>query len=351
MMKFFRGLISQIRRLSKQISISILVSLFIALISRDKLTRLLFSGKSFSGRSFGHQFILFSFYFLAITLLIFVFFLLLNALFPKVSNRIIQPSVSSHNLQEVWIGSIKKWGDTLFKWRNSLQHNYFMRLSVGLLILGIGFSFMLLINNVLSTINTKTWHYEKLEAIPAESPIGIDFRLGSYQTARALVDSGFTQIRMDGVYYSIYPPLFNLLSLPYLLFSENNAYLIQVVLLFLTNLSCLVLVSLMTKEFVLSNIKVENKYLSILVSFIFITLLIYTFSSYGFLFSIERGNTDIFALFFSLLAIWIFLKYPEKIWIQVILLSIAAHLKIYPSVLFLLLSVTCLFIKKEYLKL
>ena len=56
--------------------------------------------------------------------------------------------------------------------------------------------------------------------------------------------------------------------------------------------------------------------------------------SYGFLFSIERGNYDIYAILFSVIAISLLISKPKTIWAQIIFLSIATHLKIYPAILF-----------------
>jgi hypothetical protein len=70
---------------------------------------------------------------------------------------------------------------------------------------------------------------------------------------------------------------------------------------------------------------------------IFMGVLLSLVTSYPFFFSIERGNIDIFAMAFSLASIWILLKSPNRIWLQVLLLSIAVHMKIYPIFLFALL--------------
>ena len=63
----------------------------------------------------------------------------------------------------------------------------------------------------------------------------------------------------------------------------------------------------------------------------------FTFTSYPFLFSIERGNYDIIALLFTLVSIDLLIRTQKTLWLQVILLSIAIHLKIYPAALLILL--------------
>lgn len=212
-------------------------------------------------------------------------------------------------------------------------------INMALLIITIGFCSVFFINNILSRIDTTTWSYVVPKQIPTVSPVGYDFRIGEYQPAFHLVASNFTQITSDGSYFSIYPPLVHLIFVPYLLFNENTAYLIHVGFLFFANLACLAIVSIMAKEFILDKLKIEKIYSQLISLFLFFSLLIYTFSSYSFDFSIERGQTDIFALLFSLLAVFVLLKKPKHVWVQVALLSIAVHLKIYPVVIFLLLFV------------
>ncbi|MBA4376177.1 MAG: hypothetical protein C0401_08410, partial [Anaerolinea sp.] len=211
------------------------------------------------------------------------------------------------------------------------------RVVVVLLIVATGFFSIFSINNVLTTINTSTWKYSLPKIIPAMPLIGVDFRVGSYEPAKTLLDTNFKQIRQDESYSSIYPPFVAVINIPYLLFDENTAYLWHVGFLIFANIACLALVSIMVKEFILSNLGLESMYAAIIALFLFFALLIYTLSSYSFFFSMERGNTDIFAMFFILLAMWSLLKKPEKLWLQVILLSVATHLKIYPAALFLLL--------------
>ena len=223
------------------------------------------------------------------------------------------------------------------KWNNTLNTDINYRLLVAILVLVAGFSCIFIANNVITHINTNTWQYEEPGVIPVYPPIGNDFRVGLYRPAENLVKSGFKSIGPDDTYPSVYPPLVGVISLPYLLFSHQTAYLIHVGLLILANIICLALASLMAKEYVLSKLGMEDKYTAIISVFIFFAMAIYTFSSFSFAYSMERGNVDIFAIFFFMLAMWCLLKKPDKIWLQVILLSIAVHFKIYPAALFIIL--------------
>lgn len=279
---------------------------------KDCLTILVFHGKSFYGRSIYYQFIILAIFSIVFTTL----FLGLFSIISTVTLR-------------------KGWKINIYPTqvlRNPIKHIYY-----ALIILAVGFSLIFLINNILTTINTTNWAYSQPVKIPVELPVGLDFRVGSYRPAENLVNSGFKSISQDGAYASIYPPLVSLINIPYLLFDENKAYLLHIGFLLLANIGCLVIASLMVREFIFPNLGLEKSYTDLIILFLFFALLIYTLSSYSFIFSIERGQTDIFALFFALLAMWVLLKKPDQIWLQVILLSFATHLKIYPAVLFLLL--------------
>lgn len=296
--------------------LSFVFGILISWIFKNNLTLVFLRGKSFSGRSLFYQLGIFSFYTLIFTILLFVLFFIIQKILSKKPQKVIKKLNNLYN--------------------NSKQDDE-QRIFTALLVLGVGFACVFLINNILSTINITNWSYVKPEVVPGMSPVGFDFRIGSYETAFNLVESNYKQIRADGSYSSIYPPFVAITNIPYLLFSENTAYLWHIGLLFLANFVCMALVSLMVKEFILSNLGWEKTYITAIVIFLFFTLLIYTSSSYSFIFSVERGNTDIFAILFALLAVWSLLKKPDSIWLQVILLSVATHLKIYPAVLFLLL--------------
>lgn len=227
---------------------------------------------------------------------------------------------------------------TLFqKIFDEFPHDINKQVNAAILVLAIGFCTIFFINNILPKIDTKTWSYVEKDTLPVQAPVGYDFRIGSYETAQNLVASHFKQIRADGSYSSIYPPFVALINIPYLLLDENSAYLVHVGFIFLANIACIVLAALMARDYLFPVLGLE-KFISNLISgFLFFGILIYTFSSYSFNFSIERGQTDIFALLLGMLTIWVLLKKPDSLWLQVILLSVATHLKIYPAVLFLIL--------------
>ncbi len=113
-----------------------------------------------------------------------------------------------------------QWNDCLIKDGNK-------RLVQALIVVGVGISTIFIVNILLPRINTETWQYENPKIINSINPIGIDFRNGLYTPAEYLIKSGFRSIGPDGTYPSNYPPLVSVISIPYLLFGANIAYLIK----------------------------------------------------------------------------------------------------------------------------
>jgi len=205
------------------------------------------------------------------------------------------------------------------------------------ILLAAGFLAIFLINNVVSHIDLTAWAYEDKEIFPHYPPVGNDFRVGYYWPATYLVSTHFASIGPNGSYPSNYPPLVALTSLPYALFDPMTAYVLHVVLLILANLACIWMSVWMARHFLLNKIGLSPLLVDVTSVFLFFGPAFYIFSSYFFVYSIERGNTDIFAMFYCMLALMVLIKRPRAVWLQVILLSVAVHFKIYPIVLFALL--------------
>lgn len=214
------------------------------------------------------------------------------------------------------------------------------RLKVILVILSAGLVTIFLANNVYPHIDTSTWTYINPKIIPVMEPIGNDFRVGLYRPPQLLLSGEpIYEMKEDFTSPTQYPPLLNLLYLPFQLFTEDQAYLLHVFFLILLNLACLGLVTFLVRETILPLTGFTPQINTLISLFLFIFMSFFTFSGYPFLFSIERGNNDITALFFVLLAIYSLIRKPDRLWVQVVLLSIAVHLKIYPAVLFIPLLV------------
>lgn len=208
------------------------------------------------------------------------------------------------------------------------------RALVMIMVLMVGFLTIFLVNNVISHYEPGTWLYRDARVFPTYPPAGNDFRVGYYRPAYYLIESHFTAIGPNGTYPSNYPPLVALSALPYALFKMTTAYAIHVVILILLNLACLFLAVKMVKHFLLDKLELSEFTINVISGVLFFATALYIFGSYFFLYSMERGNTDIIVMFYMLLAMWVLIKKPNNIWLQVILLSAAVHFKIYPIVLF-----------------
>ncbi len=212
------------------------------------------------------------------------------------------------------------------------------RLNVFLAILALGLMVIFFVNNVYPHIDTTTWTYANPKIIPTMDPVGNDFRVGLYQPPQLLLSGEKIYVYKEGFASPTqYPPLLNFLYLPFQLFSEDQAYLLHIIFLFCINLICLGMATKMVRDIILPLAGFDQQTNTLIGFFLFIGIAFFTITGYPFLFSIERGNYDIVALFFAMLAINSLLRKPNQLWIQVILLSIAVHLKIYPAALFIIL--------------
>jgi uncharacterized membrane protein len=188
-------------------------------------------------------------------------------------------------------------------------------------------------NNILPYINFHTLRWEAPYLFPPMEPFGADFRDGYYKPALTLLEGKSPYLENE----LIYPPFSALFSVPFTFFPVETSYAIHVGLLFFLNTATVFLAidclrQTWQKTGVLSNLFFHTAIILLFVLFSF-----YTLTSYGFIFSAERGNFDIYPQFFSVAALWLLLKRPSKIWLPVILISLATHLKIYPAILFILI--------------
>ncbi len=164
--------------------------------------------------------------------------------------------------------------------------------------------------------------------LPAARPPGIDFRGGLYLPAQALLQGRAPTVP--------YPPFTALLATPFLLLDVDTAYFVQVGLLYVLNIACLWL-GLKIALAGFAGAEDSSAEIQERIGFpLFLVVAFLVVSSYGFFFSLERGIFDIYAQFASLCGLWWMLKRPRSLWLPVLCFSIAAHLKIYPAILFLL---------------
>ncbi len=161
--------------------------------------------------------------------------------------------------------------------------------------------------------------------VPLAHPTGIDFRDGLYDPARA-----FSTAR------SGWPPLTLFLGRPFTWVSFSTAYAIQVcVLVALAVAATILSAGLAVKAALPSEGSRPARGLDApLLAFVMGLWLV---TSYGFMYEIERGNIDLYALALSLLAVWLMIRSPRSVWLPAAVLALAIGLKLYPAILLVIL--------------
>ena len=217
------------------------------------------------------------------------------------------------------------------------------KLKATLLLFNLGIWAILLVNSLLPMLDTakELWLYPDI--IPYIKPIGTDFREGYYYPSKVLLEG-----KSPYVDYNLnYPPFSAVFSIPFTLLDVDTAYLVAACLIFALNIGSVGLgLSIARRVFTPSPGKAgTNEELSLSPITVHATLVAqmaaFGVTSYGFLFSVERGNLDAFPLFFSLLALWLLARSTasaKELWVSTLLIGIAAHLKIYPAALFVLVA-------------
>ena len=170
--------------------------------------------------------------------------------------------------------------------------------------------------------------------LPLVHPIGIDLHVGIFAAGKSFsnVESG-------------YPPFTLWLGKAFTAVSFSTAYVIQVCLLVGFAVGSAVLCALLARAWLspasesrLGRASASGERLGDSAPFDAwqIGLLggLWLLTSYGFMFQIERGQLDLYALFFALLAVWLLLRRPQvSPWWPSLALALAVNIKAYPAVL------------------
>jgi hypothetical protein len=204
------------------------------------------------------------------------------------------------------------------------------RIRLGLAAVALAAIIGYFVNHV--NIDTVNWTWEQEYLFGAATPAGIDFRHGLYEPAQVLIRGGnpYTD------YGHAYPPFSLLVGIPFQLLDENIAYLVHIWLLLGMNIACLWIALSVSKAAFSEQSDANDAADHVLAFPLFCVLVLWLVTSYGFLFSIERGNFDIYTQVAALGGLWLMVKRPKSLWLQVLCFSVAAHLKVYPAILFAL---------------
>ena len=161
--------------------------------------------------------------------------------------------------------------------------------------------------------------------LPLIHPTGIDFRLGLYNPAAAFSSA-----------HSSWPPLTLVLGWPFTLVSASSGYIVQVAILIVLAVAATILSAKLATK-VATRPALVGQERSIAVRPIAVVIGLWLLTSYGLLFAVERGNVDLYALFFSLMAVWLMLRQSKSVWLPAVFLALAINLKLYPAVLLVLI--------------
>lgn len=207
------------------------------------------------------------------------------------------------------------------------------RLALALACLTIATLVVWYANQIAPHIRDLTRGWSQAYLFPPLNPVGADFSAGVYFPGTLLV-SGKDPYVGSGLWY---PPFSALFLLPYQIFDAAQAYSVHVVVLVLLTIAsvwCSINIAESAVAQGASSPETSKPWTTIP---LFLSLTFLTLSSYGFLFSVERGNIDVYPIVLCLAGLWVLIRYPKRLWLQVILFSAGAHLKVYPAVLFPLL--------------
>lgn len=117
----------------------------------------------------------------------------------------------------------------------------------------------------------------------------------------------------------LYPPFILIFFTPFTFLDYETSYKI----LTLITIICYILITFLVPQWIS-----KSKEISPFTMLIFITGI----TSYGFQFELERGQWNIIAFSFSLVAIYIFHNRPTYRWLAYLLFTISVQLKIYPAI-------------------
>lgn len=186
-------------------------------------------------------------------------------------------------------------------------------------------------NDIRPFFNLTKLLWIKQDIIAAGPRIGMDFFDGVYVPIKEFIHHSPQWT------YTGYAPITTLVFLPLGFIKEKYAYLLISLSLMTLNFFSLVIASLVHSS-IFSDEKSHNREFDLAIwAFVLPGMVFYTFTSYSFSFSIERGNFDIYSGFLAILGLFLLIKYPDKIWLQTICISLSAQFKLYPAILFFLL--------------
>lgn len=155
--------------------------------------------------------------------------------------------------------------------------------------------------------------------VPAWEYVGIDL-----EYVRTYVSAWFNDRQTPYIGLNLYPPLTILLFSPILLTDPSTGYTILIVL---------TLIAYGIVTWVIPRLILGDEADPSITLLFFLTGLV----SYGFHFELERGQFNLIAFAFTMLAVYLYHKKPQYRFLAYIFLTISVQLKVYPSIFILML--------------
>ena len=207
---------------------------------------------------------------------------------------------------------------------------------------------IIILNNYVPFITDEGWKVfnwvEDQSIINSQRVVGWDFAQIYRYYLHPFVRGEFSLNAFESTQMlKILPPLTAVVMAPLGLLSYPRAYHAQVVLLALANFFSLVFIARLSQKslaLICCESEKENNILlmsSHLTDLLLIIVSVLHFLSWGFAYSIEKGNYDAYPMLLIMIGVALMIYKPKLLWLQVFVFSMATHLKIYPAIMFPLL--------------
>lgn len=186
------------------------------------------------------------------------------------------------------------------------------------------------VNWILPLIDWKTLDLRMPDLFPPIHPVGRDFRVGVIGPAQALL-AGSDPYEVSGL---VYPPATLLIGLAFNLLPRP--YLVEILLILFACVAAVWLSARMAVASADGFAGLPQTTVGTVGHTLFLSAAMLSLLSYGLIFAVARGNFDAQALLLAIVGVWMLVNGKGGVVGPVLLLSLAAHLKVYPGILLLL---------------
>jgi hypothetical protein len=168
------------------------------------------------------------------------------------------------------------------------------------------------------------------ELFPPIHPVGRDFRVGVIGPAQALL-AGSDPYQVSGL---VYPPATLLIGLAFNLLPRP--YLVDILLILFACVASVWISARMAVASADGFAGLPQTTVGTVGQALFLSAAMLSLLSYGLVFAVARGNFDAQALLLAIVGVWMLVNGKGGVIGPVLVLSLAAHMKVYPAILLLL---------------